>query len=124
MSDPWEWSMRLAFLAALCVIVLATSVTAVIERLAGERSVMRRVGIVLVLVGMFLGYTDPLPPWTSTIGAGVGLLGCYLVWRPPDDWWKRRRRSLGQVNIRVRTVLARGVPAKRPALAWEADPDE
>jgi hypothetical protein len=103
------------YAASLVLLLVVAADVAFLEGLQRQPSVPRRVGIVLTLVGIVVIYLDASPPWTKPIGVGIALLGCYLVLRPPDDWWKSRRRRLQNAHLRVRTALARGVPAKRPA---------
>lgn len=81
-------------------------------------STMQRLGVVLQVAGAILIYygRNWHQPWTE-VGAPPYFFGIYLLIQPPDDWWKRRRRFLEKINWRVRQVLARGMPAKRPAEA-------
>jgi hypothetical protein len=42
------------------------------------------------------------------------VVGYVLLFVINDDWWNRRKRKISGAKLRVKTYLARGIPAARP----------
>jgi hypothetical protein len=104
---------RLVLFGVFAGTMLAHVVIAVTLGIRGTPlSAMQRVGMVLMAAGTIMAYYGANWPFPlDLVGPAACYLGFYCFWRPPDDWWRRRRQRMEAVNLRVRRVLARGVPA-------------
>ena len=74
---------------------------------------MQQTGVFLIGLGFTLT-VSPVNMLLRGFGPLLQGIGTWMLFQPPDDWWKRRKRSLGQVIQRIQKTLAWGVPAKRP----------